>query len=417
MPWKETAVPDERMRFVLSCLDSQDSMAALCRRFGVSRRTGYKWLARYEECGPPGLADRSRASHAHPNQVAAEVESRLLAMRAAHPTWGPRKLLAALARRCERDGEEIDWPAASTVGGLLKRHGLVARRRRRRGSASAPTGGEAAAITCAAPGPNRLWCADFKGWFRTGDGSRCDPLTVTDAHSRYLLRCQVVPRIGYLAARAQFEAAFREFGLPDAIRTDNGEPFAGVGLAGLSRLAVWWIRLGIAHQRIEPGKPQQNGSHERMHGTLKRQTASPPARSLRAQQARFNAFVREYNQDRPHEGLATMATPASAYAPSSRAYPERLPELTYPADHERRYVDDSGKFHWDGVKVFLGKALGEQVVGLRKPESGPGPEAAADGEAAACRYRVVRFGPIELGVLDVGRGRLLRPRERRCLGL
>ena len=234
---------------------------------------------------------------------------------------------------------------------------------------------------------------------------------MTDSYSRYLLRCRVVPRIGYLAARAQFEAAFREHGLPDAIRTDNGEPFAGVGLMGLSRLAVWWIRLGIAHQRIEPGKPQQNGSHERMHGTLKRQTASPPARTLRAQQLRFDDFVREYNQERPHEGLPQMATPASAYAASARAYPERLAEVEYPAGYERRYVDDSGKFAWDGVKVFLGKALGEQVVGLspvgEEPRPGPGRP----------RYWAVRFGPAELGVLDEHLRRLLRPRERRHLGL
>ena len=403
-------MPDERMRFVLACLDEEDSMAALCRRFGVSRRTGYKWLARYGDCGTPGLADRGRASHTHPNRVAAEVESRVLAMRAAHPTWGARKLLAALARRCEKDGEELDWPAASTVGELLKRHGLIVKRRRRRGPATAPPGGRPA-VTCAAAGPNRLWCADFKGWFRTLDGSRCDPLTVTDSYSRYLLRCQVVPRIGYLAARAQFEAAFREFGLPDAIRTDNGEPFAGTGLMGLSRLAVWWIRLGVAHQRIEPGRPQQNGSHERMHGTLKRQTASPPARSLRAQQLRFDEFVREYNDQRPHEGLAGMATPASAYAASVRAYPERLAEPEYPRGYERRYVDDSGKFAWDGVKVFLGKALGEQVVGLdatgAEPQPGPGRR----------RYWMIRLGPVELGVLDEKLGRLLRPRERRHLGL
>jgi len=405
--WKETSVPDERMRFVLACLDEEDSVAQLCRRSGICRRIGYKWLGRYRESGTAGLADRSRAAHTHPNQVEAAVERRILAMRARHPTWGARKLLAAVARQCRRDGEELDLPAASTVGQLLKRNGLVVPRRGRRRS-SAPA---AAAVTGPGePGPNRLWNADFKGWFRTLDGGRCDPLTVSDAHSRYLLRCHAVRDLGYLCARGQFEAAFREFGLPDAVRTDNGPPFAGPGVAGLSRLAVWWIRLGIAHVRIEPGKPQQNGSHERMHGTLKRQTASPPARTLRQQQARFDAFVREYNQDRPHEGLAGMATPASLYAASGRAYPERLPEVEYPAGVAVRRVDDTGKFCWDGPKVFLGKALAGQAVAL-----GPlGPEdEAAELEPRPARYRVVRFGEVDLGVLDVGRGRLLTPRERR----
>src|SRR5688572_622066 len=221
MPFEETSVTQARMRFVLACLDREDSMSELCRRHGISRRVGYKWLGRYEELGTAGLADRSRASRTHPNGVEAGVERRILAMRARHSTWGARKLLAAVARECGREGVELDLPAASTVGELLKRHGLVVRRRRRRGSSAPP--GVGSAVTCAAAGPNRLWCADFKGWFRTGDGARCDPLTVTDSYSRYLLRCRVVPRIGYLAARAQFEAAFREHGLPDAIRTDNGE--------------------------------------------------------------------------------------------------------------------------------------------------------------------------------------------------
>jgi transposase InsO family protein len=408
MPWKETSVPDERMRFVLACLDSADSVAALCRRFGVSRRTGYKWLTRYKECGPPGLAERSRAPHAHPNQVEAAVERRLLAARADHPTWGPRKLLAALARECERAGEAVDWPAASTAGQILRRGGLVVPRRRRRGrSAWAPPGG-AAPPTCAAAGPNRLWCADFKGWFRTADGTRCDPLTITDAHSRYLIRCRIVPRVSTAAARGLFEAAFREHGLPDAIRTDNGSPFATTGVMGLGRLAVWWMRLGIAHQRIEPGRPDQNGSHERMHGTLKRETASPPARTPRAQQARFDAFRAEYNEQRPHEGLPGMATPASAYAPSPRAFPERLAELAYPPDHVRRHVDVTGKFRWDGGKAFLSHALEGEAVGLR--------DVYADA-AGAGRYWAVRFATVELGVFDATRGRMLRPRERRHLAV
>jgi transposase InsO family protein len=420
MPWKESLVPDERLRFVLACLDEEDSMAALCRRFGISRPVGYKWLARYKECGPAGLAELSRAPHAHPNQVAADVERRVLAMRADHPTWGPRKLLAALARRAGREGEDVDWPAASTVGQMLRRAGLVVpgRRRRDRGSWAAPAVLDADAGTGA--GPNRLWNADFKGWFRTLDGRRCDPLTVSDAHSRYLLRCHAVPDLGYRSARGQFEAAFRQYGLPDAIRTDNGPPFATIGPLGLSRLAVWWILLGIAHVRIDPGQPQQNGSHERMHGTLKRQTASPPARTLRAQQARFDAFVAEYNQDRPHEGLPAMATPASLYAPSARGYPERLAEVQYPDGYQRRRVEETGKFTWHDRKVFVSKALQGQTLGLSRlplPSEGAQDEEQEARGSTRGRYWLVRFARVELGVFDAKRRRLLRPRERRHLSL
>jgi transposase InsO family protein len=393
MPWKETVVTDERVRFVLACRESggaRDSVSVLCRRFGVSRKTGYKWLGRYEALGPAGLRDRGRAPHAHPNSVPEAVRESVLSLRRAHPTWGPRKLLAALSR--ERPG--LPWPAASTAGELLRRHGLsVPRRRRARAAPGANPLGDCVA-------PNRVWCADFKGHFRTGDGTRCDPLTVMDGHSRYLLRC-VAARPDFGSARGVFEAAFRQYGLPEAIRTDNGQPFAGVGVAGLSRLSAWWVRLGIILQRIEPGCPQQNGRHERMHGTLKRETADPPARTLSRQQGRFDAFVREYNRDRPHEALG-MATPASAYEPSPRAYPERLPELEYPAGSRLRKVDGDGDVRWNVSKVFVGRALAGQVLGLQ----------GLDG-----RLWLVRFGPLDLGLLDQRLGRLLRPHERRRLGL
>lgn len=389
MPWKETVVLDERVRFVLACKDELESMSLLCRRFGISRRTGYKWLERYEQLGPAGLADRSRAPLSHPNQVDAGLRTRIVSMRRSHPTWGPRKLLAAL----ERDHPCEQWPAASTIGGILKSQGLsVARLRRPRCVAGTnPLG------PCVAP--NRVWCADFKGWFRTGDGSRCDPLTITDGHSRYLLRCQATAT-DYQSVHGLFEATFRRYGLPEAMRTDNGEPFASVGVMGLSRLSVWWVRLGIDLQRIEPGKPQQNGSHERMHGTLARETASPPAANIPAQQKRFNTFTWEYNHYRPHEALG-MATPASVYRPSRRAYPERLEELEYPADYQLRKVDQDGDIRWKVSKVFIGTALRGEVIGLRE----------LDG-----RLWSVRFGPLDLGVLDQHKGRLLRPHERKRLG-
>lgn len=392
MAWKETVVLEERMRFVLACRAVPcDAMAVLCRRFGVSRRTGYKWLERYEGQGPSGLEDQSRAPHTHPRAAGALLVERVVAARRAHPTWGPRKLLAIL----QREDPAASWPAASTIGGILQRQGLsVPRvRRARPGPGANPLG------PCLAP--NRVWCADFKGWFRTGDGRRCDPLTVMDGHSRYLLRCQAVARMDYATTRGLFEATFRRHGLPEAIRTDNGEPFAGNGLLRLSRLNVWWVRLGIGLQRIEPGKPQQNGSHERMHGTLQAETASPPAATLRAQARRFEAFVKEYNHQRPHEALG-MATPASVYRPSARAYPEKLAELEYPSDYQLRKVAADGDIRWKVAKVFLSKSLGGQTVGLQE----------LDG-----RFWKVSLGPVELGLLDEKVGRLLRPCERKRLGL
>jgi transposase InsO family protein len=409
MPWKECRVPDERLRFVLDCLKAQETMAALCRRHGVSRRVGYKWLERYKQRGQEGLADQSRAPRAHPNQVEALLERRILAVRADHPTWGPRKLLAALAREMRNAGEDpADLPVASTAGQMLKRAGLIVPRRRRHRSAWAPPG--PMAPLPAGEGPNRLWCADYKGWFLTGDGSRCDPLTISDAFSRYLLHCQMVKQLSTLEARGLFEAAFREFGLPQAIRTDNGSPFATTGPLGLSRLSVWWLRLGIVHHRIDPGHPEQNGSHERMHQTLKREAATPPCWSLRSQQAKFDAWLKEYNHERPHEGLPGMATPASLYAPSPRAYPDRPEEAEYPAGYERRRVD-TGKFNWHDHKVFVSHALEGETIGLR-PLQSPDDDVAA---AAVGRYWLVRFASLELGVFDAVRGRLLRPREKRHL--
>jgi transposase InsO family protein len=411
MPWKESIVPDERLQFVLSCLKEEESMSALCRRYGISRPVGYKWLERYQERGKPGLANRSSAPRSHPNQIEAEMERRILLMRSAHPSWGARKLLAALARECH--GQKIDLPAASTVGEMLKRAGLVVPRRRRSRSAWAPPGPDISAP--AGNGPNCLWCADFKGWFRTGDGSRCDPMTITDAFSRYLLRCRIVKQLSYLEARGLFEAAFEEFGLPQAIKTDNGSPFATTGPLGLSRLTVWWMRLGITHQRIDPGKPQQNASHERMHGTLNREAASPPAWNLRAQQRRFDIWRKEYNTERPHEGLPAMATPGSLYAPSSRPFPQRLAEVEYPQEYLLRRIDTTGKFSWHSHNIFVSHALEGETIGLRRlVESAPQLQH-EESEDAEKRYWIVRFVTTDLGVFDAKRIRMLSPREQRHL--
>lgn len=359
MPWKETCVVDERIQFIAACLSGEETIAELCRRHGISRKTGYKLLGRYEREGAGGLEDRSRAPLRQANAIGEAMEALLLEARTKHPTWGPRKLLAWLSRR--HPGHA--WPAASTVGDLLRRHGLVISRRKRRLSAT-PTDLQRPEAA------NQLWCADFKGWFSTGDGRRCTPLTITDAHSRYLLRCQALGRrTGERLVRPIFEATFREYGLPQAMRTDNGPPFAGLGLGGLSALSVWWIRLGIAVERIAPGHPEQNGRHERMHRTLKAETATPPAGTRRAQQGRFDRFRQEYNELRPHEAL-NQCPPAELYQRSPRAYPSRLKEVVYDDDWLTRAVRGAGQMKWQGQDVRISQALAGQRIGLEPVDDG-----------------------------------------------
>lgn len=391
MPWMESGAMDQRMRFIVECDLKDLSMAELCRKYNISRKSGYKWRARVGEQGVEGIKDRSRAPHCHPNQVSAQIEQAILAMRAAHPTWGPKKLL----RRLEDQDPAGGWPARSTIAELLRRRGLAVPRRRRR---HVPPHEQPFA---ACGGPNAVWCVDFKGWFRTADGQRCDPLTITDAFSRYLIRCQGTQDTGVEGVGPLFEAAFRQWGLPWAIRSDNGSPFATGGVGGLSRLSVWWIKLGIRPERIKPGRPQQNGRHERMHLTLKRETASPPAETLRAQQARFDAFGREFNFERPHEALG-LATPASLYTGSPRPYPSRLAEMTYPSEWIARVVRPCGQVRFKGSQFFLGQALIGELVGL----------CPLDG-----RYWRAYFGPVSLGIYDAASGRMLRPPEIRRAAL
>ncbi len=309
---------DERVRFVLEQARGLQTMTELCEIYDIARQTGYYWLRRYRQGGLEALHDRDRAPRRHPNQTAAKVEEAVLELRRAHMSWGPRKLKRVL----ERERPQRLWPATSTIGALLAREGLVVARKKRR---RAPPYTEPFA---AADAPNRVWCADFKGWFQTADGERIDPLTITDACSRYLLRCQAVEKMDYTRVRAIFESAFRECGLPGAIRTDNGAPFASRAIAGLSRLAVWWMKLGIVPERIAAGHPEQNGRHERMHRTLKQETASPAAANRRAQQRAFDHFRREYNEERPHEALG-LETPGAVYTRSAREYPARVPEPEY----------------------------------------------------------------------------------------
>jgi putative transposase len=354
MPWKVSGVVEKRRQFIAEWLSQEWTMTELCLRHEISRQAGYDTIARYERRGWQGLEERSRAPHRHPNQTAAAIEEQIMQLRREHMRWGARKLKAVL----ERQQPETIWPAASTMGELLRREGLVIPRKRRRrvDPYTAPF--------ASAHAPNRVWCGDFKGWSRTRDGTRIDPLTITDACSRYLLRCQAVDKTDTPHVQAIFEAAFREHGMPDAIRTDNGAPFASRAIAGLSRLAVWWMKLGIVPERIQPSHPEQNGRHERMHLTLQQETMSPMAANRRAQQYRFDQFRREYNEQRPHEALC-MHTPASCYAPSSRVFPARVREPEYGSSMLVRRVHLRGQFSWKHQDVFISETLIGERIGLQ----------------------------------------------------
>lgn len=383
MPWKETCPMNERIEFIGLYRRAEWSMAELCREFGISRKTGYKWVRRFRRQGLEGLADHSRSPRRHPHAVPQDIVEQIVAFRRCHPQWGPDKLRTRLLRLHPR----ISWPAVSTCGEILKRHGLVVPRRRTRRTPpyTAPFQGSRQ--------PNDVWCADFKGWFRTGDGARCDPFTLTDSYSRYLLRCQAVRHPDYDHVKPLFDAAFREYGLPRAIRTDNGPPFASRTLAGLSRLAVEWIKLGIVPERIDPGQPAQNGRHERMHRTLKEATAAPPCRSLRQQQFAFDRFRQEYNEERPHQALRNQ-TPAEVFCPSPRRYPLRIPDVTYPRGTVTRHIRAQGEFRWHGRQVFLSETLvGEDVAFI---------------PIAGQRWQI-RWGQMNLAVYHEKNGRVVRP--------
>ena len=382
MPWKETCAMDERMRFVLAAKEDEAVMSHVCAAFGVSRQTGYKWLAQYEAEGVEGLKDRSRAPHRHGRAHEAELVEAALSLHDRYG-WGAKKL----HRKLGEAWPQMQLPAVSTIGDWLAKDGRTSKRRRRR---RCPPYSQPFA---AAAEPNAVWTADFKGCFRTGDGRRCDPLTLSDAMSRYLLRCQDVGRPDHEHVRTVFEAAFCEFGLPRAIRSDNGPPFASTAAGGLSALSVWWLKLGIAPERIAPAKPQQNGRHERMHRTLKEDTARPPAATLAEQQARFDAFREIYNNERPHEGLG-FRYPASLYRPSPRSYPCALREPQYGADCEVRRVRSNGEIKWRGELIFVSQVLVGEPVGIDQTQTGD--------------WRV-RYATVELGGIDIERRRLNRP--------
>ncbi len=389
MPWKETCPMDQRVALIGDWLRDEWSVADLARRYGVSRKTVYKWLTRYDTAGAPGLAERSRAPRMHGRAIDRELREPIVALRRAHPHWGPRKLRAALMDR----RPDVEWPAASTIGELLRREGLSERRRRVRYVVplTQPLAG--------AKAPNDVWTVDFKGWFRTLDGVRCDPLTVNDAFSRFVLCCRITEPSGH-GVRPRFDRLFRTFGLPRVLRTDNGSPFASTGPGRLSRLAVWWLKLGIGIDRIDPGHPEQNGRHERFHLTLQQEATDPPAPTPQAQQRRFDRVRHEFNTERPHEAL-DQVPPARVYVPSPRPYPGRLEDPWYDATHQVRRVRDTGQIKWGGELVFISEAVAGEVVGLAETDRGDW---------------TVRFMHVELGRIERHTGRVVAAGHGRRLG-
>ena len=375
LPWKQTSPEVERLRLVERYAAGEESLAELSRLFGVSRKTAYKTIRRHEAEGKVGLQDRSRAPHRHPNATPVELAERIIGMKRKHPSWGPKKVIAGL-RLTE---PETPWPSPSTAGVILDRAGLVKRRRRRK-RRSTPWDEPFAD----ANRPNDVWSIDFKGWFRTGDGTRIDPLTAQDAASRYLLVCDGLQRPNGREARRVLERAFREYGLPRFIRTDNGPPFAGVGLGSLSPLSAWWIKLGIIPERIEPGHPEQNGRLERLHRTLKAETASPPEANPGRQRHAFSRFMHSYNNERPHEALG-QAPPACFYTPSLRSYPSQVNSPEYEAGVTVRRVRTNGQIKWKGGLVYLSESLKGEPVGLVQQNEWTW---------------AIRFGPLLIGLLD-----------------
>jgi putative transposase len=383
MPWNETCTMNEKMKFIVAWQSHKYTLSELCRNFGISRKTGYKIICRFVNEGISGLNPISRAHHVHPHQTESQTIKLLLELKHRYPNWGPRKLKDWLT--IEHPSEV--WPASSTIGEILKRHGLVKPRKKCR---KTPPHSEPF-IACTTS--NRVWSADFKGQFRVGTGELCYPLTITDNYSRYLLCCQGLKEPKGEPVKRYFEAVFREYGLPDAIKTDNGPPVASTALGGLSKLSVWWLQLGILPERIEPGCPEQNGRHERMHRTLKQYTAKPPKKSLRAQQRAFNHFKNEYNHERPHEGI-NRKRPSDVYRASFKEYPNKLPEIEYGDDVETRVVRSNGEIKLKGKKIFISETLRGQPIGLKEVDEG---------------VWDLLFSKVKLGKLNLRLGKVIRP--------
>lgn len=355
MAWKWVLPMEERIRFVLDVERAEQTVSELCGLYGISRKTGYKWIGRYRRDGIGGMREGSRRPLDCPHQTPQGWEDRIICERRKHPSWGPKKI-----RQVFEDADFLDpIPAASTIGNILDRLGLVRPRKRRRRRKASFGGPLTEPVR-----PNHIWAVDYKGWFRTRDGQRCDPLTVSDLYSRYVLGVKACTNQRYEWARGVFEDLFSRYGLPEIIRSDNGSPFASTGAGGLSRLSVWWILLGIKLELIQPGHPEQNGVHERMHLTLK-QEACEAAANRRAQQRRFNRWAKQFNEDRPHEALA-MKKPAELYRRSPIGYDRRLKAPHYPPGYSVRRVRSSGEIKWQGRKRFISETLKRLPVGLKR---------------------------------------------------
>ena len=391
MAWQDVEPMEERIRFVLQATREEGSFTALCGEFGISRKTGYKWVARYQARGLDGLHELSRRPRASPTRIPAAVEVLVLRERHRHRTWGPKKLQAVLATKYG----VAPVPAVSTIGNLLTRHGLTRKTRRRR-----PVSAPDRRTRTGATHPNAVWAADFKGWFRTRDGQRCDPLTISDVCSRYVLTCRIVSGPRGDRVRPVFRGVFRHFGLPDVLRVDNGPPFGSRGVCGLSQLSAWWLQLGIRVEFLEPSHPEQNGVHERMHRTLKADTTRPPAATPEAQQGRFDRWRREFNQERPHEALG-MQRPAERYRRSGRRYTDHPQPFAYPRHYEIRRVKSSGIVQWRNRVWYVGAALRGMVVGLT--------------EVDEARWAVY-FGALLLGYLDARTPGSLQPATSQAPG-
>ena len=373
MPWQESCAMDQRLSFIADYVSDLWTMTELCERYAISRKTGYKWLDRYRLQGPAGLVERSHAPLVHGRATPQYMVEAIVGLRQERPSWGPRKIIGKLEER----QPSVAWPTPSTAGAILKRAGLVSSRRVRR--RAPPRLGELTVPQHA----NHVWGIDHKGWIRLRDGMRLEPLTVTDGFSRYLISVAATGSTEHAEAKPLIERAFREYGLPEVIRSDNGSPFASTGITGLTRLSVWWIKLGIRHERIDPGQPQQNGSHERFHLTLL-EAMRPAAANRAAQARRFAAFARDFNEERPHQALG-QRTPASVYRPSPRSMPAKLPEPNYPAAAAVRQVRAKGEIKWQGDYIHICSGLAEEMIAVEESEHG---------------HWQVRFFDVPIGIID-----------------
>ena len=374
MPWRSVKPMEEKIRFISDYLSNVFSFTELCERYGISRKTGYKWVDRYVEQGARGLEDRPRCPSNKPHKTAGYIEQDITEIRKKHPQWGAKKILAILDRR----NVKYKIPCRSTICEILKRNGCIEpkAKKRRRSHPGKPT--------TEANEPNSLWASDFKGQFKTRDGIYCYPLTITDGYSRYILECKGLLSPTYAATQKVFADVFKRYGVPDRIRTDNGIPFASSALGRLSKLSIWWIELGIYPELIEPASPQQNGQHERMHRTLKAETVRPPATDIKEQQRRFNKFRKEFNNERPHEGLS-QNTPASRYTRSVREFTSKPLPIAYPGHFEIRLVSANGGIRWNHKRVPVSSILQGKYIGFEEIDD---------------RIWEVYYGPVWMGRFD-----------------